>query len=78
MAPGTWKARNPQLKGKQLNNGSQSGEGRGSFKLAREDVYVMRSLHKEWGLTNAEIGRRFGVPRETVRDVVRRRSWTHV
>ncbi len=61
-----------------MNSVTRLGERNGSSRLVKEDVYVMRSLHKEWGLTNAEIGRRFGVPRETVRDVVRRRSWTHV
>jgi DNA-directed RNA polymerase specialized sigma24 family protein len=38
----------------------------------------MRSMHKIWGLSISEIARRRGLPRETVRDIIRRRTWTHV
>jgi CENP-B N-terminal DNA-binding domain len=36
---------------------------------------VMRSMHHELGMSKAAIGRRFGMPRETVRDIVNGKSW---
>ena len=54
------------------------GESNGSARLANEDVFVIRSMHRVLGLTMTEIGRRFRVPRETVRDIVNRKSWKHL
>ena len=44
-------------------------------RMTIEKVAVIRSLSSIWKLSNAEIGRRFGVPRETIRDIVNRKSW---
>jgi hypothetical protein len=41
-------------------------------------VWVIRSMSRIWGLSNAEIGRRFGLSRETVRDIVLRKTWKNV
>lgn len=54
------------------------GETNGSAKLYKEDVYVMRSLHSILGLGAAEIARRFQVPRTTVRDILNRKTWSHL
>lgn len=58
--------------------GVRLGEANGSARLIEEQVYVIRSLHKIMGLTAAEIARRFGVPRTTIRDVINRRTWRHI
>jgi hypothetical protein len=54
------------------------GAHNGSTKLDEWDVCFMRSMHKIWGLSIAEIDRRRELPSTTVRDIVRRRTWTHV
>lgn len=60
-----------------MSNG-RIGERNGSARLAVTDVIVIRSLHKVMKLSMTEIGRRFGVPRETVRDIVNRKTWKHI
>lgn len=47
-------------------------------KLDEGHVWVIRSMSKILGLSNAEIGRRFGLSRETVRDIVIRKTWKHL
>jgi hypothetical protein len=38
-------------------------------------VYLIRSMAKVWGMQNSDIGRKMNLPRETVRDVVNRKTW---
>lgn len=57
---------------------SYTSESGSYARLAVEDVIVIRSLHKIMKLSMTEIGRRFGVPRETVRDIVNRKTWKHI
>lgn len=40
-----------------------------------EIVSVIRAMSEELKMSKAAIGRRFGIPRETVRDIVNRKSW---
>lgn len=54
------------------------GATNGATKLDEWDVCFMRSMHRVWGLSIAEIARRRHLPSTTVRDIVRRRTWTHV
>ena len=54
------------------------GETNGSARLVKEDVYVIRALHRVMGFTMTEIGRRYGLPRETIRDIVNRKTWKHL
>lgn len=44
-------------------------------KLDEGHVWVIRSMSRVLQLSNAEIGRRFGLSRETVRDIVNRKTW---
>lgn len=46
--------------------------------LAIEQVAVIRSLSSVDGLSNAEIGRRVGRSRETIRDIVLRKTWKSI
>ena len=46
--------------------------------LTREIILVIRAMSTELGMSNAAIGRRFGMPRETIRDIVRRKTWTDI
>ena len=61
-----------------MSTAGRLGETNGSARLIKEDVFVIRSVHKFMGLTMTEIGRRYGVPRETIRDVVNRKTWRHL
>lgn len=54
------------------------GSSNGRTKLDEVDVCLMRSMYKIWGLSVSQISERRGVPRETVRDIIRRRTWTHI
>lgn len=54
------------------------GARNGSTQLDEWEVCVMRSMHRVWGLSINEIARRREMPRTTVRDIIRRRTWTHV
>lgn len=53
------------------------GERHANSKLTAEAVARIR-LDLAAGLTCSAIGRRFGVSRITIYDIVRRRTWTHV
>jgi hypothetical protein len=57
---------------------ARTGSQNGRTTLDEIDVCFMRSMHKIWGLSIAEISRRRKVPSTTVRDIIRRRTWTHV
>lgn len=62
-------------------NGSpfgRHGSTNGRSKLDEVDVCFIRSMYKVWGLSVRQISERRGVPRETVRDILKRRTWTHV
>lgn len=57
---------------------ARTGSGNGRTNLDEIDVCFMRSMYRVWGLSMAEIARRRKVPNTTVRDIIRRRTWTHV
>jgi DNA-binding Lrp family transcriptional regulator len=50
------------------------GEKHHRAKLSDEDVKLMRELRKRYGMTYAEIGRKFECSLWTVRDIVQ--HWT--
>jgi hypothetical protein len=54
------------------------GENNGAAKLTADQVFMIRFLARAEGLGNAELGRRFGVPRETIRDIVNEKTWRHL
>jgi hypothetical protein len=53
------------------------GEAHGNAKLTARAVRQIRILHAQ-GCTSAQLGERFGVSSDAVRDVVRGRTWTHI
>ena len=57
---------------------ARPGSGNGRTNLDEIEVCFMRSMHKIWGLSIAEISRRRKLPNTTVRDIIRRKTWTHV
>lgn len=57
---------------------ARTGSSNGRTTLDEIDVCFMRSMHKVWGTPVAEIARRRKVPRTTVRDIIKRRTWTHI
>ncbi len=57
---------------------SRKGSTNGRSKLDETQVCVIRSMHKVWGLSVAQLAKRWDMPRETVRDIIKRRTWTHV
>lgn len=54
------------------------GETHSRAKLTNEDVLKIRELGARRGLAQVEIGALFGVSRETVNRIVRRRDWSHL
>lgn len=57
---------------------ARNGSRNGRAKLDEVDACFIRSMHRIWGLSIAEIARRRKLPSTTVRDIIRRRTWTHV
>lgn len=57
---------------------ARTGSANGRTKLDEMQVCLIRSMHKVWGLSVAQLAVRWNMPRETVRDIVKRRTWTHV
>lgn len=53
------------------------GELNGRAILTEADIPVIRQLRRD-GMSTVEIGKRFGVGRHTVSDVVHRKNWAHV
>jgi len=57
---------------------SACGEAHGSAKNTREDVLEIRRLAATGELTQAELGKMFGVDRTTISLIVRRETWQHL
>ena len=53
------------------------GEAAGMAKLTEEKVRRIRSLHQQ-GYSYSQIARAISISRITVRDIVKRRTWTHI
>lgn len=54
------------------------GEMCGRFGLTAEQVLEIRSKHKVGGISQAQLGRDYGVSRNQIGAVVHRRQWRHV
>ena len=57
---------------------ARNGSTNGRTKLNDETVCVIRSMHKIWGLSVVQIAERWSMPKETVRDIIKRRTWRHI
>lgn len=57
---------------------ARRGVSNGRSKLDEIQVCMIRSMYNVWGLSIGEVARRWSLPRETVRDIIKRRTWTHV
>lgn len=53
----------------------QRGEDRPNSKLTEDDVREIRKQYAAGGLTQAALGRYFGISRWTVQDILNRKSW---
>jgi hypothetical protein len=47
-------------------------------RVTEEQVYVIRAYARVLGMRNSDIGRKMGFPRETIRDIVNRKSWANL
>lgn len=65
-----------RLFGRRLN--PARGERQHNAKLTAEKVRQIRRLHRQEQIPNTQIAKQFGVCRQTVDDVVSRKSWTHL
>lgn len=54
------------------------GELHGNSKLTKENVLEIRKLKKSKKLSNAKIGKRFGVSRAAIGLILTRKRWTHL
>lgn len=52
--------------------------GRNHTKLSKDDVLGIRSDREVLGLTNTELGVKYGVTKWTISGIINRRSWVHV
>lgn len=60
------------------NGGGNHGSRHGLAKLTEENVSAIRAAYVHRTITQRQIAKQFGVSRECVGRVVRRRTWAHV
>jgi len=58
--------------------GSPKGEASSSAKLTTNDVLQIRAMYAAGSTSQRALARRFGVVQVTIKDIVKRRTWTHV
>jgi hypothetical protein len=62
-----------------MNKGRQSkGEKQGRHKLSLDQVILIRQLSANEGISNAQLGRQFGVTKGAIRAVIVRDSWRNL
>jgi len=61
-----------------ISDAAMKGRMGRSIKLAAADVREIRRLDEQSRLSRREIGERFGVSRQTVNDIVWRKTWKHI
>ncbi len=57
---------------------SLRGSSHGNAKLDESDVIEIRRRYTSTGITQAELGREYGVDRTTISLIVRRKKWAHL
>lgn len=57
---------------------STFGERNGRAVVTAEIVLMMRLLHRWKGIGGAELGRRYGLHKDSVYSILRRRNWKHI
>ena len=72
----SWKTRSENQADRVTHGTSNRGEGNHFAKLDASHVRSIRAL--EGAMTIAQIGKMFGVNRETARAIIRRLTWTHI
>ncbi len=82
MANGAWEGGHSQLTSTHVDP-AQTTLTRDNGLMQRNHldeghVYAIRSMAAVWGMSNADIGRWFALPRETVRDIVNRKTWNNL
>lgn len=55
----------------------RKGSETNNAKLTEKEVLLMRALEKK-GMKTKELSKRFGITRRNVRDIIYRRTWTHI
>lgn len=61
-----------------LRKTPQRGEKHGSAKLTEGDVISIRKAYAEGGITQRELGEKYGISIPGVRDIIRKRNWRHI
>jgi hypothetical protein len=76
---------NPKLAARGEKNGSithperlKRGEDAGSAKLTEDRIREIRRLYTTGDISQAMLGKRFGVSHSVIGDIVRKESWRHV
>lgn len=54
------------------------GERGGKAKLTNTDVQAIRSEYDSGGISHAALARRFGVCETSIRNIINRKTWTHI
>ncbi len=54
------------------------GEANSSARLTEKKVLAIRTLHGVAGMSITELSQRLDIPRTTIRDVINRKTWTHL
>jgi hypothetical protein len=56
---------------------SSIGIKNNSAKLSEDDVIEIR-IFREFGFTQKQLGEMYGVIRETIKDIISRKNWSHI
>ena len=59
-------------------NPDRKGEKHPMVKLTEDDVREIRTRYAEGGITQEDLGIKYGVERTTIRDIIRRLNWKHI
>lgn len=68
----------PHVGGRTVAGSTHVGEEHGRSKLTPETVRVLRRCYDSNTVTMRELADTYDVTRQTVRDIVRRKTWKHI
>lgn len=73
-----WATRSENQQDRHLDDTSPVGERNRRAKLSADDVLQIRASYAAGGVSQGELGRRFGVTQTLVGQIVRRKIWSHI
>ena len=74
----TWKTKIDNMKDMNIHGTKPSGEKHGRSKITSKQVAVIRKLYSRGKFSGARIGRKFGLTRHQIYNIVSKRQWRHI